>query len=151
MEGEKPLERVFISKITIENFKSIKHLELPLKPGINLLVGSNASGKTNILEALSFLRKALIEDKYRAPYMPHVPKYWSGKDLVYLKDPSRTVRIGLTIEHYLQYSDEAYVENIELTTEFTYDPGSDTLIPSRYLINISGNSNSRNGHGPGTY
>jgi len=46
--------RVFIRKISIENFKSIEKLELELKPGVNLLVGPNASGKTNILEAISF-------------------------------------------------------------------------------------------------
>jgi len=40
-------------KILIENFKSIKHLELNLAK-VNVLIGPPASGKSNILEALAF-------------------------------------------------------------------------------------------------
>ena len=44
-----------ISKIVIENFKGIEHVELnPVKP-INVLIGRNNSGKTSILTCLSFL------------------------------------------------------------------------------------------------
>jgi predicted ATP-dependent endonuclease of OLD family len=41
--------KVFPEQITIENFKSIKRITLKLKPGVNLLVGPNRAGKTNIL------------------------------------------------------------------------------------------------------
>ncbi|MCX8136723.1 AAA family ATPase [Pyrobaculum aerophilum] len=46
--------------LLIENFKSIRRLELKLRPGVNLLVGPNASGKTNILEAIYSFHKALF-------------------------------------------------------------------------------------------
>lgn len=40
-----------INKIQIENFKSIENLTL--EPGrLNIVIGANASGKTNILEAI---------------------------------------------------------------------------------------------------
>jgi len=74
-KARRPENRVFVRRIYIENFKSIKHLELELSPGVNVLVGPNASGKTNILEALDFLRKALIDHAGRIPYAPHIPKY----------------------------------------------------------------------------
>lgn len=46
-----------ISKIVIENFKGIEHVELsPVKP-INVLIGRNNSGKTSILKCLSFLNE----------------------------------------------------------------------------------------------
>jgi len=46
-----------ISKIVIENFKGIEHVELrPVKP-INVLIGRNNSGKTSILTCLSFLHE----------------------------------------------------------------------------------------------
>lgn len=44
-----------ITRIVIKNFKSLKHVELI--PGtMNLLIGTNASGKSNFLEALRILQ-----------------------------------------------------------------------------------------------
>lgn len=40
--------------VTIENFKSFRHAELPLAP-LTLLIGANASGKSNAIEALQLL------------------------------------------------------------------------------------------------
>jgi recombinational DNA repair ATPase RecF len=37
----------------LKNFRAYSDFELTLKPGINLLIGPNATGKTTILEALS--------------------------------------------------------------------------------------------------
>lgn len=45
-----------ISKIKLNNYRNFEHLELSLKP-LNVLVGPNASGKTNFTEALITLRK----------------------------------------------------------------------------------------------
>ena len=47
-------EKVFLEKIHIKNFLSLRDVELPLKP-LTVLVGPNASGKSNILEALTYL------------------------------------------------------------------------------------------------
>ncbi|MFM2343907.1 MAG: hypothetical protein RLZZ210_515, partial [Pseudomonadota bacterium] len=52
-----------LSKIHIHGYKSIKELELELKP-INILIGSNGSGKSNFLsffELLEHLYKNNIE------------------------------------------------------------------------------------------
>jgi len=43
-----------ISAITIQNFKSYRNATLPLAP-LTLLVGANASGKSNAIEAMRFL------------------------------------------------------------------------------------------------
>ena len=46
-----------ISKIVIENFKGIEHVELsPVKP-INVLIGRNNSGKSSILTCLQFINE----------------------------------------------------------------------------------------------
>jgi predicted ATP-binding protein involved in virulence len=42
-----------ISRITIENFRAIKKLDLPLDPELTVLVGNNTAGKTTILDALA--------------------------------------------------------------------------------------------------
>jgi predicted ATPase len=41
--------------IGIKNFRSIRDVGFPMQPGLNVIVGSNGSGKTNILHALKFL------------------------------------------------------------------------------------------------
>ena len=46
-----------ISKIVIEHFKGIEHIELsPVKP-INVLIGRNNSGKSSVLTCLNFLHE----------------------------------------------------------------------------------------------
>jgi predicted ATPase len=42
--------------VKIENYKSIRQAEIELRPGLNILVGSNGSGKTCLLSALKFLQ-----------------------------------------------------------------------------------------------
>ena len=42
------------TSITIKNFKSYKEATLPLSP-LTLLIGANASGKSNAIEAFRFL------------------------------------------------------------------------------------------------
>ena len=43
-----------LTKVKIENFKSIRKLDLELAP-LTILVGPNASGKSNVLEAVAIL------------------------------------------------------------------------------------------------
>lgn len=43
---------MYVKSLALDNFRNYKHMELPLSPGINILYGDNAQGKTNILEAL---------------------------------------------------------------------------------------------------
>lgn len=43
---------MFISHLSIRNFKRFRHLELDLNPRLNIIVGDNNSGKTTVLEAI---------------------------------------------------------------------------------------------------
>lgn len=47
-------KQVYLSKIKIKNYKSIKNLEIDFHPDFNILIGRNGSGKTNVL-SLSFM------------------------------------------------------------------------------------------------
>lgn len=44
-----------ITHLSLNNFRNYGRLELPLSPGATLLVGENAQGKTNLLEAIYYL------------------------------------------------------------------------------------------------
>ncbi len=59
-----------VRKVSVENFKSIKKLEIDLGR-VNVLIGANGSGKSNILEAIAVGSAAgarrRIEPEYLVP------------------------------------------------------------------------------------
>ncbi len=61
-----------LKQITLENWKSFRHGKLYLDP-LTVLIGTNASGKSNVVDALDFLNSmmqgvsietALVGDRY---------------------------------------------------------------------------------------
>lgn len=54
-----------ISRVKIDNFKCFKSsFDIKLKPGLNIIVGSNSSGKSTILQAIHVALTGLYEGKY---------------------------------------------------------------------------------------
>ena len=43
---------MFLSEITVRNFRNLKLLQVRLSPGLNVIVGENNIGKTNLLDAI---------------------------------------------------------------------------------------------------
>jgi DNA replication and repair protein RecF len=46
---------MFVTALSLRNFRNYARLDIQLGPGINLFYGDNAKGKTNLLEAVFFL------------------------------------------------------------------------------------------------
>jgi len=46
---------VYLAHLSLTDFRSYPQLELPLEPGVTVLVGSNGVGKTNVMEAIGYL------------------------------------------------------------------------------------------------
>lgn len=44
-----------LKELYLRSFRNYHELQLDLEPGVNLIVGDNAQGKTNLLEAISYL------------------------------------------------------------------------------------------------
>ncbi len=44
-----------LEKLSLRDFRNYVDLELEFSPGVNLIVGDNAQGKTNLLEAIAYL------------------------------------------------------------------------------------------------
>lgn len=52
-------QQQFVTSYYIDGFRSLREFHLDLQPGINALVGPNGSGKTNFLDFLGFLERAV--------------------------------------------------------------------------------------------
>lgn len=46
---------MYLCEINLRDFRNYTNLHLEFDPGVNLIVGANAQGKTNLLEAVSYL------------------------------------------------------------------------------------------------
>ena len=46
---------MILKELELRNFRNYKEVKLDFEPGVNLIVGDNAQGKTNLLESISYL------------------------------------------------------------------------------------------------
>ena len=46
---------MYLKDIALQNFRNYESLELSFSPSINVLIGENAQGKTNLIESIYFL------------------------------------------------------------------------------------------------
>ena len=75
-----------ITRIAVEQFKSYRTAALPLAP-LTLLIGANASGKTNVIEAVRFLsllaRGRRLDDIFQSVQREDVAIRGTVGDLAY--------------------------------------------------------------------
>lgn len=70
-------QKAFLEKIHIKNFLSLRNVELELKP-LTVLVGPNASGKSNVLNAFQLLKQMLIHEE--PPQVDSIrDAFWAGE------------------------------------------------------------------------
>ncbi len=117
-----------IRKIIIRNFKSIHDIRLDLQNGVNVLIGKNGSGKTNILEAIYFLRKALIDEYGKEPYLPHL-EWWDPLNLLPERDENKTLQ-------YVIKGDLDEEMSFEYTVSFSLSHDRLTLVPIEHYLKI---------------
>ena len=88
-----------ITKITIDNYKSVKHLEFEPSSGLNAFIGANSTGKSNVFDAINWLLG------------PAYPSFNSTKkEDRFLGDENNKIAI------HLDFDDKNY---LELTEEWT--------------------------------
>lgn len=88
------METVHISKLTLADFRNYAALALDLEPGPVVFTGENGAGKTNLLEAISFLTPG--RGLRRAPYGDVAREGSAGGFAVHasLDGPEGPVEIG---------------------------------------------------------
>jgi len=68
---------VYLSRLALTNYRNFQHLEIDLPPGLVFLLGANAQGKTNLLEAAYLLA---IAKSYRTNVERELI-HWSAQKL----------------------------------------------------------------------
>ena len=58
-----------LSQLTIRDFRNLRNVKIDTSPGINLIFGKNASGKTSILESIYYLSHLR---SFRTPYLTDI-------------------------------------------------------------------------------
>jgi DNA replication and repair protein RecF len=87
-----------IKHLSLSNFRNYSTLELPLQPGVNLLVGRNGQGKTNLVEAIFYA--ATLNSHRVSGYLPLV-KHQQDKAVVRIlagfEDRENLIEIELNV------------------------------------------------------
>lgn len=83
---------MYMSKIMIEGFRNYKSTEIQFNDGINVIIGHNNAGKTNLLKAL-----ALVLDISGGSKRLDVDDFHKDTDLVAIKKAPPSIRISLFI------------------------------------------------------
>ena len=82
-----------VHEIKLDFFRSYVHLEAAFHPGVNVVVGENAQGKTNLLEAVAYLSSA---SSHRARYDRELIRH--GADHAFIKGRVDSRGRELTLE-----------------------------------------------------
>jgi predicted ATP-dependent endonuclease of OLD family len=101
---------VRIARLQVENFRSIKSLDIEL-PQVCAIVGPNNAGKSNLLTAM---RRVLARDWLRVSDF--------DEDDVFGRDPNADIRIAVTLEPpptYSKYKHGSAMDIDQLTFNFT--------------------------------
>ena len=63
---------MYCKRVEVKNFRNIKEASLDFSSGVNVLVGENAQGKTNLLEAIFY---ASVGRSFRASNISEMIKF----------------------------------------------------------------------------
>ena len=55
-----------IKNLRLRSFRNLKDVSVVFNPGLNIILGSNGQGKTNLLEAVYYLSERIRLDRYFA-------------------------------------------------------------------------------------
>lgn len=91
----------FIKSIKLKNFRNFKALEINNFERFNILVGDNAVGKTNLLEAINLICE---QHSFRKPkWQDLLPNYEANNDLMFIEGiDSENNKISLSVSNALK-------------------------------------------------
>lgn len=87
---------MILEKLTLKDFRSYKEKQITFSDKVNILVGKNAQGKTNILEAIFFL---CLGKSFRTPREKEVIN-WTAENSGYIKGEFKKKYRDIDIEMF---------------------------------------------------
>jgi predicted ATP-binding protein involved in virulence len=126
------MNRPFISKLSLRNFKCYKHLDLELQPGVNILYGVNGTGKTSIAEGITiaagsfFISFSSVEKRNIKPKSDIRIEYKDGMPSPELQVPVKIIAEGCVLG-----------ENIKWSRELNTISGGITMINAKEISKLS--------------
>ncbi|MFM2063665.1 MAG: hypothetical protein RLZZ507_3336 [Cyanobacteriota bacterium] len=130
-----------LKKLILENWKSFRYAELPLDP-LTVLIGTNASGKSNVVEALEFLQRIANGENIETALAGdrRLPSIRGGVELAARKGENEfTVKVCLSnnnMDDYLYVIELKTVPEILMIEEYIDSYECDTnKITGRYTLN----------------
>jgi AAA15 family ATPase/GTPase len=104
-----------LKQLILENWKSFRYAELPLDP-LTVLIGTNASGKSNVVEALEFLQRIAQGENIEAALAgdKRLPSIRGGVEWAALK-PGKEFTLRVVVSGEDEKTDYSYT--IKLQTE----------------------------------
>lgn len=111
-----------LKKVFIKNFKSLHDCEIDIGK-LNVVVGANASGKSNLVEAFRLLKK-IYADKDIFPFL----EWWNYNNVVWQKKEELSITIGLLFD----------IEGYELYFEITCTGAGGKFQILREVLDVRG-------------
>ncbi len=110
-----------INDLRLQNFRSYADESFELSPGVNIIVGPNASGKTNLLEAILMVARGM---SYRA------------KDAELVRFEASWARIDVHSTHVAR-SDDTYERTVKLECDSTGACKKSFIIDDKVFFRLS--------------
>ena len=84
------------NQIRIRNFRNVEEADVTFDPGVNILIGANAQGKTNLLESIYYVS---VGKSFRANHNGEIIRFGCERSQIDLKfnDGIRDQNIKMTI------------------------------------------------------
>jgi putative ATP-dependent endonuclease of OLD family len=105
---------MYLRSVTIKNFRNLANLTIHLRSGLNVIVGENNIGKTNILDAI---RAAL------GPASTNEPVRLQQDDLSRAAPPGAAIRVDLI---FAELTDDERADFVDLLNYNSTDPKKST-------------------------
>ncbi|WP_442944254.1 AAA family ATPase [Nostoc sp.] len=126
-----------LKQLILENWKSFRYAELPLDP-LTVLIGTNASGKSNVVEALEFLQITFRREDVKPALVGDsmLPSIRGGVELAAFK-PEKKFTLKVVIQG--EYINTDYIYSITVKTKPSLQVLEESIIHQESHINSDKN------------
>lgn len=113
--------QAYISKVHLKGYKSIRDLEIDFKPGLNIIIGQNGSGKTNFTDFMNYAFK-------ESEYFKLIDKDFSSRMTIISKNQKNNAEISLKCD---------FIKEKDIKFRITQQLSTNGKVDSMKLIDFS--------------